>query len=125
MDIADVPVRSEKTLRLLPREVLVGIKNAYPIAVPGSTYSKADGTDVDSLIREILRCQELLGSGESVSPRFLSPGDRIVAVVKGVKQLEETFEAPEIAAIAMEANLTRAIAVVQDIAIVPQQGLTH
>lgn len=129
IDIASVPVHAEQQLRNFPREELYEIKNSYPIALPGSTYNKADGTDTESLIQEILRCQKILGAGESLSPRFLNPGDRIVVVIDGPKKSERSqqWSDPDIEriakAIAMES--VDVIATVQEVAIVPKRGLPN
>lgn len=129
IDIASVPVYVEQELRNFPREELYEIKNSYPIALPGSTYNKADGTDTESLIQEILRCQKILGAGESLSPRFLNPGDRVVVVIDGPQKSRRSQEwnDPDIERIAkaMAMESMDVIATVQEVAIVPKRGLPN
>ena len=131
IDISNVPVRHEQQLRKFPKEELYEIKNSYPTALSGSIYNKEeeDGTDTESLIQEILRCQKILGAGESLSPRFLNPGDRVAAVIDGPKKSarSQRWNDPGIERIANATSMESigVIVVVQEVAIVPKRGLPN
>lgn len=78
--IQPVPLYSQKELDGMNRKILLEIAYRFPIANLGKTRNR----DEDYLKQEILRCQEILGAGESILIWELDIGDRVVIPIKRI-----------------------------------------